>query len=234
MNDTKTLCDVVGRALDEYGNGKAQDAFAELLTHLRDVEKVRDEDQGVIRVWRGRCERAEAEVAQLNEALAEEHSKAEGAYARGLAVHAEEARAAEADNAALLKYVAGRDCNEVFSGDDCIESNLSRKKMCLRCRIVSDPHPGAALLEDLEGMRKQVAFKDGKIDRIEEEAREHFAARQNALKVCDALRKELKLARDAALEEAIKTVHANVDKRNITAVQACGLLDDIRALKGTK
>lgn len=39
---------------------------------------------------------------------------------------------------------------------------------------------------------------------------------------------------DAAIDAAVKAVHANVDNRNITAAQACGLLDDIRALKGRK
>lgn len=100
----------------------------------------------------------------------------------------ERLRRAEADNAALLAEMKeAHDNYESISGD-----------------VFSRAHPGAALLEELEGLRRQVAFKDGKIERLEEEVREHFAARQNALKVVGALRAELKSARDAALEEAAR------------------------------
>lgn len=69
MSDTKALQDVVAKALAKWGNGEAQDAFEALMGRLRDAEKERDEDQGVIRVWRGRTERAEADNAALLKAL---------------------------------------------------------------------------------------------------------------------------------------------------------------------
>lgn len=39
--------------------------LAALLAHVEALEKEHEEDQGVIRVWRGRCERAEADNAAL-------------------------------------------------------------------------------------------------------------------------------------------------------------------------
>lgn len=53
-----------------------------------------------------RVEELGREVAMLNEALAEEHAKAEAAYARGLAVHAEEAQRAESERDAYKERVA--------------------------------------------------------------------------------------------------------------------------------
>ncbi|AAK94418.1 hypothetical protein Mx8p83 [Myxococcus phage Mx8] len=138
--------------------------------------------------WKARALAAEKEVAALNEALAEEHAKAEVAYARGLAVHAEEASAAEADNAALL--AALRSARESLGeAQPNIGWGTPPRLACGRAydaagATIDQPHPGAALLEELEGLRRQVAES----------------------KVGHLVRAEiLKRERDAALEEAAQT-----------------------------
>lgn len=42
---------------------------------------------------------------------------------------------------------------------------------------------------------------------------------------------ELEAEWNAAIDDVVLKVHANVDSQNITAQQACGILDDVRALK---
>lgn len=170
----KTPVEVVESALGEWGNGEAQDAFAEVVKRLRDAEQERDEDQGVIRVWRGRCERAEA------------------------------------DNAALLAEMKeAHDNYESISGD-----------------VFSRPHPGAALLEELEGLRKRDALLTS----------EAVKGGPLGLELM-SLRKQVAEARDAALEEAARVADVAFegawgDEDAWAALRE--LREDIRALKGTK
>ena len=65
-----------------------------------------------------------------------------------------------------------------------------------------------------------MAFKDGKIDRLEEDVRSHFSARQNTEKVCHALRAELTTARNAALEEAAKRADEEAESSRAGRLQA--------------
>lgn len=135
----RTPVEVVEAALANWGDEKAQAAFAEVVKRLLDVEQERDEDQGVIRVWRGRCERAEADNAALLELV-----KDVPAFLEGVA-------------ASCLRRGLGME----FEPSPALMS------------AISNPHPGAALLEELEGLRKQVA---GARDAALEEAARVLAA----------------------------------------------------------
>lgn len=159
MSDTKALYDVVEKALANWGNGEAQDALEALMGRLRDVEKEREEDQGVIRVWRGRCGRAEADNAALLAAISTYHEA----------------------------WKTGRD----------------GVPFAALLRTAHKPHPGSALLEELEGLKKQVEFLRGR--------EQHIA---KVLDVADsgqyrndwdgAVERLKAAAHNAALEEAAK------------------------------
>lgn len=257
MNDTKTLCDVVGKALDEYGNGKAQDAFAELLTRLRSVEKERDEDQGVIRVWRGRCERAEKEREETLR-MWREYKAAKDADALRMEERAREEfearERAEADNAALLRRIDAIGHSLGTYGNDVTTQELIGS-------ILRESHPGAALLAELEGLHEENA-------RLKEE-RNHWE-RRAGLTVAEVVRESYRepiairvegihepmraiieqTARDAAFEEAAQVVQKfsaewqrvadgfRTDeysaKWSLAAEIAEDVENEIRALKGMK
>jgi len=209
--DTKALYSLVADALAGHGR-EVQEALEALMGRLRDAEKEREEDQGVIRVWRGRTQRAEADNAAL---------------------------------LALLHKVA--DCGFKMTGavaadvDDLLRRN----------------HPGAALLEELEGLRKQVSEQSESLtkhrrmvemqaDRIQEwkgkfhsEERKSVSAHNAALEELEAhktaiatLEKAVSIAYDAALEDAAKHVSSVLEENDMDAT-AREMSALIRALKKT-
>ena len=78
---------------------------------------------------------------------------------------------AEADNAALLKRIDAIGHSLGTYGNDVTTQELIGS-------ILRDPHPGAALLEELEGLRKQVA---GARDAALEEAANALLSRRDQM-----------------------------------------------------
>lgn len=148
MSDTKALQDVVAKALANWGNSEAQEAFEALVGRLNDAEEARDHAVDMIRSAR-----------HTFDALASLHEIGDHAY-QELACHLKDepnghegeriTTRAEADNAALLKAL-----NTVGHALGTAEMDAALDVLLANAR---KPHPGAALLEELEGLRKRVEF----------------------------------------------------------------------------
>lgn len=181
MSDAKALQDVVAKALANWGNGKAQDAFETLM---------------------GRLERAEADNAALLElvkdvpALLQE--VAEGCMRRGIGMEFE-------PSPALTK-------------------------------AINNPHPGAALLEELEeleGLRRQVELQNAVISGLQDgiekgKAAAHNAALEEAAKRAD---KEAEYSRSGRLQASQWGQRDVATKYEGRIVAAEGISKAIRALK---
>lgn len=128
---------------------------------------------------------------------------------------------AEAGNAALFKMAKARGCLDLANGSSCNEQRWPDSASCLSCRIVRSMSPGAALLEELEGMRKAnqnltalvKELQQRKDDEYEEAKRDAFHAAHNAA-LEEAAKKMGDLAVDASTKKHQFDANGDSDARD--------------------
>lgn len=203
--------------------------------------------------WKGLSERHEHVIQRVAEAAGVAFPAAEEDVAKAVEELKARCERAEADNAALrdaLMRVVG-DSQESW---DSWEEGDGTPLGPLLGRVLGQPSPGAALMEELEGLRiaqgaaleelrvarSQVADLEAARDSYRDEKRSLERAKDRMLKDMAELKQHASDARDAALEEAAKVARdyeapdLGFSERMATRVTAADIAQSIRALKGTK